>query len=410
MKICGIIAEYNPFHSGHAHHIQETKRILGEDTAIVCVMSGNYVQRGDAAILEKYQRARAAARCGADLVLEMPLSAALSSAAGFAFGGIELLHKLGCVNYLSFGSECGDLQALSETADLLKSETLTVPLKDALRSGLSYAASQQKALETVSPYHAELLQSANNTLGIEYLSSLRTLNSKIVPVTIKRIGAPHDSDALTQGCHPSASSLRKMILTGSAAQCLPYLPEASAEELYTALNSGSAPATLDRISPALLSHLRRFSEEELMMYTSGDAGLARRLRDAIRTQTSFEGICLAAQTRCYPLSRIRRTLLRIFLSLDDSCSPEAHYVRVLAIGPHGRQILRAAEASALPLIIKPTSEKRFPEELQSILRRDELADDMYALMQPDPALHIAGARFRKTPYVSQKVFLDFPSV
>ena len=410
MKICGIIAEYNPFHSGHAHHIRETKKLLGENTAIVCVMSGNYVQRGDAAIMEKYQRARAAARCGADLVLEMPLSAALSSAAGFAWGGVELLHKLGCVDHLSFGSECGDLALLTETAHLLKSEQLSEHLKTALRSGLSYAAAQQKALEALSPKHAKLLETANNTLGIEYLCALHALDSSIRPVTVKREGALHDAAQLEKNEHPSASALRNMIFEGRSGDCLPYLPAESAEELYTALNAGAAPASLQNNSAMLLAHLRRFGQAEIIRYTGGDEGLASRLHQAIRTQNTFHAVCTDAQTRCYPVARIRRILVRMFLDLAPSVAPEVHYARVLAIGPHGREMLRAAEASGLPLIVKPSSEKRLPEALRPLLRQDELADDLYALLQPDSALHIAGARYRKTPYVSPKVLLDFPSV
>ena len=409
MKICGIIAEYNPFHTGHAYHIRETRRILGSDTAILCVMSGNYVQRGDAAILEKYRRARAAVRCGADLVVEMPLSAALSSAKGFAWGGVELLTRLQCVDALSFGSECGDLQVLQEAAVLLQSEELAPILRRHLVSGLSYAAAQQQALAELSPAHAALLGSANNTLGIEYLSALRALDSSITPVTVTRRGAAHDAEALRKGAYPSASALRQMILSGNADGCIPYLPEESAEELFSALKEKEAPACLSNCTDALLSHFRRVEPDVILRYADGDEGLASRLLRAIRTQTSFDAICAETQTRCYPLARIRRVLLRLYLSLDSSFAPTAEYARVLAIGPRGREILRASQDSGFPIIVKPTSERSLPAELQPRLRLDELADDLYALMQPGEAYHIAGARFRKTPYVSPKVHLDFPS-
>ena len=410
MKICGIIAEYNPFHSGHDYHIRETRRILGENTAIVCVMSGNYVQRGDAAMMEKYQRARAAARCGADLVIEMPLSAVLSSAAGFAWGGVQLLDRLGFVDYISFGSECGNLESLSETAHLLKSDALTPHLRSSLRSGLSYAAAQQLALQSISPHHASLLANANNTLGIEYISALQALKSSIQPITVRRDGAAHDSEKLETNRHPSASALRHLVFAGKSSDCLPYLPANSAEELYTALNTGNAPVSLTRVESALLSHLRRFSVEEILKYTSGDDGLANRLFQAIRKEYSYDNICLAAQTRCYPLARIRRALLRMFLELDDTFVPEALYARVLAIGPFGRQILRLAEKADIPFIIKPTSERNLPCEMQEFLRKDEIADDLYALMFPNKTFHIAGERYRKTPFVSPKVLLDFPTV
>ena len=399
MKICGIIAEYNPFHTGHAHHMAETRRVLGENTAILAVMSGNYVQRGDAAIFEKYSRARAAVRCGADLVLEMPLSAALSSAAGFAWGGIELLEKLQCVSFLSFGSECGDIESLSETAALLQGEAIAAPLKEALRSGLSYAAAQQKALESISPSHAALLASPNNTLAIEYLCALRTLHSKIKPITIRRSGAAHDARQLEADKHPSASAIRQLIFSDDAETALSYLPAASAEELRTALGEHTAPVSLASCNLALLAHLRRFTVEDISSYTSGDTGLANRLFHAIRTQTNWEAICKQAQTRYYPLARIRRILLRMYLSLNDQYPPTAHYGRVLAIGARGREILRAIEPSGFPLIVKPTTERRLDADLHPLLRLDELSDELYALMQPNAATAVAGTRFRQTPYI-----------
>lgn len=404
MKICGIIAEYNPFHAGHAYHIRATKELLGPETAILCVMSGNFVQRGEAAILEKYRRARAAARSGADLVLELPLSAALSSAEGFARGGVGLLAALGCVTHLSFGSESGDLTLLRETARLLQSEALIPGLRAGLRDGLSYAAARQQALRAFSPARAALLDDPNNTLGIEYLCALRALGSAIEPVTVARRGAAHDAPELAVGAYPSASALRARIRAGGASAYLPYLPAASAEELFTALNEGEAPAALQNCETALLAHFRRFDPEQLLAYTDGDEGLASRLHQAIRTQTDFDGICAAAQTRCYPLARIRRALLRLYLSLDSACPPEPQYARVLAVGPRGREILRAAESSGLPLLVKPAHERRLPEQMQPALRRDELSDDLYALMQPNRALHAAGARFRRTPYVSPQTY------
>ena len=192
MKICGIVAEYNPFHNGHARHLAETRRRLGAETAIVCAMSGNYVQRGDLAILEKYRRAQAAARCGADLVLELPLSACLWSAAGFAWGAVSLLEALGCVTHLSFGAEHADLTLLRRAAALSRSEG-NEALRQGLAAGLSYAAAMQQAVSAADPEAGALLASPNNTLAVEYLSALRTLHSAIEPIAVERVGGAHDS-------------------------------------------------------------------------------------------------------------------------------------------------------------------------------------------------------------------------
>ena len=193
MKICGIIAEYNPFHNGHARHLAETRRALGENTALVCVMSGNYVQRGDLAMMEKHRRAEAAVRCGADLVLDMPLSACLSSAEGFARGGVSVLEALGCVTHLSFGSEAGVISPIRHAAALRDNPDIICALRRHLRTGLPYAAAMQQAVSAVDAEAGALYQNPNNTLGIAYCMALRALNSTIEPLTVLRAGAAHDA-------------------------------------------------------------------------------------------------------------------------------------------------------------------------------------------------------------------------
>ena len=396
MTVCGIVAEYNPFHAGHAHHIAETRRVLGADTAAVCAMSGNFVQRGDLAVMEKYARAAAAVRCGADLVLETPLSACLSSAEGFARGAVALLDALGCVTHLSFGAERADLALLQRAADL--SHRQEEALRQALAAGLPYAAAMQQAVGAADPEAGALLASPNNTLAVEYLSALDTLGSRMQPLAIERKGGAHDSDTPADGL-PSASYLRGLLARGNAEACRPLMPEASFAVLEQEIQSGAAPVVRNAADLAILAHLRRLDAAALIPFCSGDKGLAHRLADAIRDNTSFSEICTAAQTRRYPLARVRRVLLRAWLDLPQSVSPEPQYIRVLAIGRQGRTILRRMkDTCTLPVIIKPVTERSLPEDLQPALARDALADDLYALAYPAPGLRVGGGHFRKTPF------------
>lgn len=402
MKICGIIAEYNPFHNGHLHHLAQTRALLGPDTAFVCAMSGNYVQRGDLAILEKYHRANAAVQCGADLVVEMPLSSCLWSASGFAWGGVSLLHALGCVTHLSFGAEQADLALLQRASALSRAEGgHAQSLRQALAGGLSYAAAMQQAVQAADPAAGALFASPNNTLAIEYLSALDTLGSAIQPLAIPRAGSAHDSDTPQDGL-PSASYLRGLLARGDIDACRALMPPASFAVLQQAIQQGEAPVLRAALDTAMLAHLRRLTPADLAAYGGAD-GLEYRLWEAIRDQTSFAAVCTAAQTRRYPLARVRRVLLRAWLGLPQSISPEGGYVRVLAIGPRGRVVLRRMkETCPLPLIVKPVASRALADELQPALARDALADDLYALAYPQPALRVGGGHFRKTPYFCEQ--------
>ena len=396
MTVCGIVAEYNPFHAGHAHHIAETRRVLGADSAVVCAMSGNFVQRGDLAVMEKYARAEAAVRCGADLVLETPLAACLSSAEGFARGAVSLLDALGCVSHLSFGAEQADLALLQQAADLSRGQSEA--LRQGLAAGLPYAAAMQQAVSAADAEAGALLASPNNTLGVEYLRALAARGSRIQPLAVERKGGAHDSDTPADGL-PSASYLRGLLAGGDAAACRPLMPEVSFAVLERETERGAAPVTRSAADLALLAHLRRLDAAALIPFCSGDKGLAHRLADAIRDNTSFSAVCTAAQTRRYPLARVRRVLLRAWLDLPQSVSPEPEYVRVLAIGRQGRALLRRMkDTCTLPVIIKPVTERSLPENLQPALARDALADDLYALAYPAPELRVGGGRFRKTPF------------
>lgn len=394
MKICGVVAEYNPFHNGHAFHLSETRARLGPDTAVIAVMSGNYVQRGDFAMIGKYRRAAMAVQGGADLVLELPLSAVLSSAEGFAAGAVGLLNALGCVTHLSFGSESGDLGLLRRAAELSADRGV---IKARMSVGQSYAAALQASVAARDPEAGALLSQPNNTLGVEYCAALAQLGSPIEPLTIVRRGAAHDSPEAHRV--PSASYLRSRIIANDLDACRDGMPPAAFAVLSAALSCGAAPVHAETCDRAIVSHLRRLSDADFRLYITGDDGLHHRLYQAVQSNGTLPAICAAAQTRRYPLARIRRALLRAFIDLPGNMDVAPHYLRVLAIGPKGRLLLRLiGQTSALPIIVKPVTERSLPDALQPYLQHDVLSDDLFALAQPNPDLHVGGGHYRKTPF------------
>ena len=191
MNIAGIVCEYNPMHNGHVRHIAATREILG-DCGIVCVMSGNFVQRGDFAVMNKFVRARAAVLSGADLVLELPVPWCISSAERFAFGGVSILENIGAVTHISIGSESGDAERLEQTADILLDPRMDEIIRRELENGISYATARQRAAEELAGQELQELKSPNDILGLEYLKAAVKLKSKLTPIAIKRTGASHD--------------------------------------------------------------------------------------------------------------------------------------------------------------------------------------------------------------------------
>ena len=219
MKTIGIVAEYNPFHTGHAWHIRETRRLFPEETAVVAVMSGNWVQRGECAITDKWSRAESALTGGADLVLELPAVWSTASAEGFARGAISILAATGVVDVLSFGSECGNIAPLREVARCLNSPDFPAALRRELKPKMSFAHCRRQAVERLlGPERAALLDFPNNSLGAEYL---RFLPPNMEAVTIPRRGAEHDGETAEE--FASASLLRRWIRAGEVTSASPFL-------------------------------------------------------------------------------------------------------------------------------------------------------------------------------------------
>ena len=364
-KVAGIIAEYNPFHRGHAHHIAETRRRVGEDCAVVCVLSGDFVQRGDAAVFDKFTRAEMAVRGGADLVFELPLRWSLSSAEGFARGGVSLLAAAGVVTHLSFGSETGSLAPLRQTAEALCAPDFPERLRERLKTGVSFPAAREAALSETLGETASVLSRPNDTLGVEYLRAIRGLSAPLEPVAIPRLGAGHDE--MGAGAYPSASALRTRMAAGEdAADQLPFVP-------------AQPPVFLPDLEIALLSRLRMLPPEAFAALPDAAEGLENVLWRAVHGETGLEQILAAAKSKRYPMSRLRRMLLGAALGVTREGAALPTYLRVLAANEQGRALLHEMRrAAALPVITKPADGRDDPD-----FRLTADAHDLYVLALPD---------------------------
>lgn len=396
MPVAGIIAEYNPLHLGHLRQMEATRAALGPDTAILCVMSGNFVQRGEPALVEKRARAAAAAACGADLVLELPTPWAAATAERFAQGAVSLLERTGVVDCLSFGSESGDLIPLQRIAQALADPDYPEILSlYRLTSGRPFAAARQMAVaDLVGEAAAAHLEHPNDILAVEYLRALDRLGSAIRPLAIPRQGPAHDQPQ-PQGALASASALRRIILDGR--DSTPYLPGPMAAALAKERAAGQAPASLAAVERAILSQLRRMGPEELAVYDRGREGLCHRLYRAVQSGANLQEVLDLAKTRRYPMARLRRMVLHAWLGLDLTALPEEPpYLRVLAIGRQGRQLLRRMKETArLPVLVRPSQTRALPPQAAALLEQEGRWTDLYTLAWPVPT--VPGEEFRRGP-------------
>lgn len=385
MKIAGIIAEYNPFHTGHAHQIAQTRAKLGADTAIVCVMSGNWVQSARPAVADKWLRARLALMGGADLVLELPTLWAVSSAESFAGGAVSLLHAAGVVDVLSFGSECGAVQPLQTLSACLTSERYHAGLKHFLDCGMSFAVCRQAAAaQLLGEDTAALLASPNNNLGVEYLRALNRLGSSITPITIRREGAGyHQLSAASNTDKPSfrsATDLRRSIFAEDWADLDGFLPPGASDLLRAAPRPTADP---DR---AILAKLRTMTAADWARLPDSGVGegLPERLVRAGQKACSVEEFLALAKTKRYTHARLRRLLLWAFLGLNEADrSEQPPYLRVLGCTQTGRTILHTMkEKAALPVITKPAHVNRLDAACQRLFALEARCTDLYGLFLP----------------------------
>lgn len=379
MKIAGVIAEYNPFHSGHEYQLAQTRERFGATHIAVC-MSGSFTQRGDCACVSKFARAKTAVQCGADLVIELPVPWAVAPAGRFATGAVSLINALGCVDMLSFGSESGDIQLLNQTADaVLKVEN---ELYKYLLDGGSLASARFNLIRK--KFGDEIsapLSRPNDTLAIEYILAVRRLSENISCCPISRIGVEHDSTTAQKG-FASASLIRTMLNDNSWQK---YVPEISKKIIDDEVSLGYAPADMLRLERAILAKLRTFTPEDYIKLYEVSEGLENRIHSAVRHASSLHELYDSVKTKRYSHSRIRRIILSAFLGIDGKITAGLPpYISVLAMNERGREILAAARPT-LPIVSRYADVKKLSPEAAKVFELECRATDLWALSIPTPA-------------------------
>lgn len=345
MHITAIIAEFNPFHNGHAYLCNTIKQ--QKDASVVVVMSPNIVQRGEFAWIPKEYRVQAALACGVDLVLELPSIYALSTAERFSFGAVSILGELGCVDTLSFGAECSDVSLLHQTAAAIDAKDTDALIPTYLATGISFAKARALAIEQLyGQAVAQCLKTPNTILGVEYIRQIDRQNLKLKACPIHRIGTQHDSN-LQSDTIASASFLRA---NGGLPVWQQFTPEQAMPFYRRAYEEG---AYLDHTKQeiAILACLRQLKLEQIQQLPDLSEGLAYRFFHAIGQATTLQDLCQGVKTKRYPLSRIRRLIMNAFLQTDATLLYEKPpYIRILGIGKQGIQILKKAKTTATTIV------------------------------------------------------------
>lgn len=360
MNITGIITEYNPFHNGHLYHLNSAKEVTNCD-GIICIMSGNFVQRGEPALIDKWKRAEMALLNGVDLVIELPTFYALSSAEFFASGAIKILNSIGVVNNIFFGSESGNIELLHKIAKLLtfESDILKDSIKENLKTGVTYAKARELSLINIlnEDSLAEVLSNSNNILGIEYIKALLKINSTIIPLTMKREGSNYNDKELST-IFSSATSIRKNLKNGKDLSSLnPYMPKESLNILNNLIKS-NYPFVFEEeiyhyVKYKLLTNCVNFNN-----LFDAKEGLDNKFLKEIYFSSSYEDLIFRVKSKRYTYTKISRLITQIFLSLDNYSANELIkdtnlYARVLAFNNTGKLILKEMKKnSAIPIITK----------------------------------------------------------
>ena len=396
MRTAGIISEYNPFHRGHAWQLGELRAQLGADTAVVCAMSGSFVQRGDFAVMRTHARAEAAVRGGADLVLELPLPWATASAEGFAAGGVGVLAATGAVDTLVFGSECGDTETLKAVAAALESESFAAYLRQGLQEGVSFAAAREAAARKLLGEKAAVLAQPNDILGVEYCKAIARQAAALMPLALPRRGVGHDGGA-AEG-FASASRIRELLINGGSAD--EFLTPESAAICARECAAGRAPVTMANAERAILARLRAMREEDFAPFDGGE-GLYHRFYDAVQRETTIDGILAAAKSKRYAYARLRRLLLAVYLGITPEDIPQrVPYLRVLACNARGREVLRCMKTTAAaPVLTRSADVRRLDAAAQRLFALTACAEEQYVLAYPDLAAARPGSAWTTDPVI-----------
>lgn len=382
-----IVAEYNPFHTGHKFQIDEIRRTFGCDTKIIAVMSGNYTQRGELAIADKFKRAEWACLSGVDLVLELPFPYSMSSAELFARAAVSIIDSLSVVDYISFGSESGNAEELTAVSDNMLSEKYQNKFLELSKSSdcsnLGYPSICEAAYRAAfSESLPENYFSPNNILALEYIKAIKTLKSNLKIHTVKRAGKDYNDSELSGAIHASALGIRKCIEASSDAY-LPFIPEEMSSSFTAALENGEMPASEDKLSSAVISLFRLSSANSDNIFDAG-GGLYNRMRNASFEADTISSLIALSTTKKFTTSRIRRSVYYSFFGVTSSSVKELpEYTQVLAFGENGRALLKSIkERSGIAVLTKPSKKDTLTKRALLQKELSDKADSIYQLALP----------------------------
>jgi len=405
MRILGIVAEYNPFHNGHFHHIQKSKEIAESDYT-VCVMSGNFIQRGLPALVNKWSRTKMALSNNIDLVIELPVYYSLSSAEQFAFASVSILDSLGIVDSICFGSECGNVEILDGIAKTLteEPEEFKKALVKHLDTGVSFPSARTLALKDCMECHSsntltDTISQPNNILGIEYIKALKKLKSKIKPFTIKRFKTDYNStEPHTEIA--SATAIRKIISEDDFEMVKRVMPTSAFEILKNEIDQGRGPILPEAFETAILTQLRRTDIKSLANNLDVSEGIENRIKKASLSSGSLAELLVKIKTKRYTLTHIQRIIMCNLLGINKEDSElfnangGPQYIRILGFNSKGKELLSKIKSSSLPLVTAPHDFLKDCNPVQSkMLNADITATDIFCLGYPDKSQRKASQDF-----------------
>lgn len=395
MVTAAIICEYNPFHNGHKYHIENTRKITNADY-VIAIMSGNYVQRGEPAILDKWARTKMALESGADLVLELPSIFSCASAEYFAAGAVDMINKTGSVEYLSFGSETGDLKNLQDTADKLQNETpeYKILLKDALKQGKSFPAARQMALGTSR-------SGPNDVLALEYMIALKKSGSTTEPITIKRQGSDYHEISLS-GKMSSATAIRNSFSEGDTLVS-ETMPQNAYDILLSEISCGRAPVKLESFEFYIISTLRRLGPSGIKKLPFVSEGLEYRIYEGACKFTSLTELLTFCTSLRYTETRIRRIITSILTGVSAELLDHyktgvmVPYLKVLGVKDCAFPLMKNInEHSSVPIINCPGRDiRKLNNDGAALLLLEKTATDIYSMGYPNVKMRVAGQEFTR---------------
>ncbi len=400
----GIICEYNPFHNGHLFHINKIREEFGPDTSIVALMSGNYTQRGETAIADKGLRAKCAVIEGVNLVLELPFPYSMSSAEFFAASAVNIFNELGCIDVLSFGSECGNIDSIFNVAGLMLTDEYRNAFSristDENTQKLGYPVICQLALEQISNKNIKIDFTPNNILAIEYVKAIIRTCSSIKPHTIKREANDFSDISFVNGSIQSAASIRNAVLEKDIT-ALNYIPDLSKKEYLSAINNGEFPCDVNKLSSSIIMFFRINSPDASELYHDAKGGLYNRLKDQSFNTNNLEDLVRSSETKKYTRARIKRAIFNSLLGVTSSQLAEIpRYTQLLAADFKGRQILKTIKSNTdFMVLTKPSDTNKLSAPARAQKALSDKADSVFQITKPIPKNGNDCLRF--TPFIKK---------